>query len=127
VGERSSRPDQRLTRRDRITEEYEYKAVIRKGQLLPGRAFKAYLLLGKNLDRKAGFIAGKAVGGACDRNRAKRVLREAYRRLKPLTEPGGFNIVFVARAKAAELRADDIAGEMAELFDRCGLLRRESE
>lgn len=116
-------PDQSLRRRDRITEEYEYKAVIRKGQPLPGKAFKVYLLLGPNLQRKVGFIAGKRVGSACKRNRAKRVLREAYRRLKPLIEPRGFNIVFVARSRAAHLSTDEVAAEMTELFKRCDLLR----
>jgi ribonuclease P protein component len=116
------RPDQSLRKRDRITEEYEYKAVIRNGQPLPGKAFKVYLLRGPNLQRKAGFIAGKRVGSACDRNRAKRLLREAYRRLKPLTEPSGFNIVFVARSAAVHLSTDEVAAEMTELFKRCELL-----
>lgn len=118
--------DERLRRHERITEEHEYKAVIKRGKLVAGKAFKAYLLVGKELDRKAGFIAGKAVGGACERNRAKRVLKEAYRRLKPNLEPKGFKIVFIAKQASAHLKSHEIRQEMAEKFEKIGLLRTQS-
>jgi ribonuclease P protein component len=116
--------DRSLKRRERITEQYEYKAVIREGRLVRGNAFKAYVVIEKHLERKVGFIAGKKVGGACDRNRARRVLREAYRHLKPELEPDGFKVVFVAKPTAARLKSQEIRSEMAEMFDENGLLRR---
>jgi ribonuclease P protein component len=114
--------DQRLSRDERITEEYEYKTVIRGGKLIWAETFKAYLLSGRDLERKAGFIAGKGVGGACERNRARRLLKEAYRHLKQGLQPGGFNVVFVARRGAAEAHRCRIETEMKGLFDQCGLV-----
>ena len=113
--------DQRLRRDERLTEQYEYKTVIRNGRLIWAETFKAYFLSGKDLERKAGFIAGKGVGGACERNRARRLLKEAYRGLKPGLRPQGFNVVFVARRGAAEAHKCRIEGEMKGLFDQCGL------
>lgn len=120
------RYDEKLRRHERITEEHEYRTVIREGRLLTAKAFKAYLLIAGDLERKAGFIAGKAVGGACDRNRARRVLREAYRRLKPDLEPGGFKVAFIAKQAAARLKSREIRQQMAEVFADLGLLRKQS-
>ena len=118
--------DERLRRRDRITEEHEYRTVIRKGRLIAGNAFKAYVLTGKDLERRAGFIAGKTVGGAAERNRARRVLREAYRVLKDDLESDGFRIVFIAKQAAARLKVQQIRHEMAERLAKLGLLRPQS-
>lgn len=115
--------DERLRRRERITEEHEYRTVIRKGKLVAGKAFKAYVLTGEDLERRAGFIAGKTVGGANDRNRARRVLREAYRTLKPGLVPEGFRIVFIAKPAAARFKVQQIRQEMAEKFAKLGFLR----
>ncbi len=49
-----------------------------------------------------GFTATKRVGGAVVRNRAKRRLREAARRLLPLHAAPGRDYVFIARAGTAK-------------------------
>ena len=46
---------------------------------------------------RAGFTATKRIGGAVERNRAKRRLREAARLLLPALATPGFDYVFVAR------------------------------
>lgn len=46
---------------------------------------------------RTGFTATKRIGGAVERNRAKRRLREAVRQLLPDLAHPGFDYVFVAR------------------------------
>ncbi|HEY3950477.1 ribonuclease P protein component [Phenylobacterium sp.] len=46
---------------------------------------------------RAGFTATKRIGGAVERNRAKRRLREAARLLLPELGSPGFDYVFIAR------------------------------
>ena len=47
---------------------------------------------------RAGFTATRKIGGAVDRNRAKRRLREAARQLLPLHGRPGRDYVFIARS-----------------------------
>jgi ribonuclease P protein component len=49
---------------------------------------------------RAGFTATKRIGGAVERNRAKRRLREAARLLLPALGSPGFDYVFIARGGA---------------------------
>ncbi len=51
---------------------------------------------------RVGFTATKKIGGAVERNRAKRRLREAARALLPLHGLPGHDYVFVARATTIE-------------------------
>jgi len=46
---------------------------------------------------RAGFTATKRIGGAVERNRAKRRMREAARLLLPELASPGFDYVFIAR------------------------------
>jgi ribonuclease P protein component len=117
------RSEEGLRRSERIRQEFEYREVIRNGRLMTGRTFKAYLLIRVELDRKAGFIAGKHVGNACLRNRAKRLLREAYRKLKPCLPGDGFRVVFVAKPSTPLARLLDIKDEMVWMFGECGLMQ----
>ena len=50
---------------------------------------------------RIGFTATRRIGGAVDRNRAKRRLREAARILAPLHARAGCDYVFIARGGTA--------------------------
>jgi ribonuclease P protein component len=69
----------------------------------------------------AAFVAGRRVGGAVQRNRARRVLREAWRSLAPRIDRGA-DVVFVARRGILQARFSDLEQEMRALLDRSGLM-----
>jgi ribonuclease P protein component len=114
--------DERLKRHERITDEHEYKEVIGKGKMLLCRMFKAYFLIDTATERKAGFIVGRRVGKACERNRARRLLKEAYRKLKPWVLSSGFKVAFIASRGVNNASLEDIQSEMRGMFEKCGLL-----
>jgi ribonuclease P protein component len=66
---------------------------------------------------RCGFAAGKSVGTAVARNRAKRLLREAVRKRAPQLAPG-WDLIFIARAPLAKVKL----GQAQEAVDN--LLRR---
>lgn len=66
------------------------------------------------------FVAGRRVGGAVVRNRARRVLRAAWREISPQIRPG-FDLALVARAGIRGAGTEELVAEMQELITRAGL------
>ena len=65
-----------------------------------------------------GVIASRAsVGGAVERNRAKRRLRELYRRHQHLVPPG-FDLILTARAAVLRLEFADLEKKFVEACRR---------
>ncbi len=70
---------------------------------------------------RVAFSAGKRVGGAVQRNRAKRRLREAVRPLlSSLAE--GWDLLLIARSGAVTADYTDLAGAVRTLFQKAGVL-----
>lgn len=69
------------------------------------------------------FVAGRRVGGAVLRNRARRILRAAWRELAH--EVGsGHDIVVVARATIVGARTHELVAEVGELLSRAQVIER---
>jgi ribonuclease P protein component len=60
-------------------------------------------------------VAGRRVGGAVQRNRARRILREAWRQVASQVPPEQ-DAVLVARAAIAGASTKDLVAEMTELL-----------
>jgi ribonuclease P protein component len=115
--------DRGLGKSERITRKFEYSSVISQRNATPGRYLKAYLLIEQGAKRKAGFIAGRAVGSAVARNRARRLLKESYRRLKSELRDEGFKVVFVGLPGISRAGADDVQADMRRVLKKMGLVR----
>lgn len=68
---------------------------------------------------RVGYTCSKKVGGAVERNRAKRRLREAARILIPTRGLPGWDYVLIGRAGATTgRRFDDLLGDLAAALER---------
>jgi ribonuclease P protein component len=89
----------------------EVKRVFDEGRAVHGMRVVMFLAPGQ--DRVA-VIAGRKVGKAVQRNRARRVLRAAWRSVQPAA--AGSDVVLVARAAIAGARTDDVVAELQALL-----------
>jgi ribonuclease P protein component len=74
---------------------------------------------------RAGFVAGKSVGTAVARNRAKRLLREALRGCASRLA-AGWDLVLIARRPLAESRLSETRPALEQLLRRAKVLVHEA-
>jgi len=97
----------------RLVSRADFSRVYREGRRYAGHALALYVRPTR-FGRRVGVTAGRGIGGAVVRNRAKRRLREAYRRIEARLCATG-DIVVVARPGAAEAGFIEIMREMEAL------------
>jgi ribonuclease P protein component len=109
--------DQRLTHSPLFFETYE-AGLCRRGRLMT-------LWIRKQPDAslRMGVVASRRVGGAVQRNRAKRLLREAWR-LNRHRFAGGVDVILSARSDIVRVTLDDVVRELMYLGSKTGLLNR---
>jgi ribonuclease P protein component len=67
------------------------------------------------------FVAGRRVGGAVVRNRARRILRAAWREFAPKVREG-YDVALVARASIRGTRTPDLIPEVEGLLSRARVI-----
>jgi ribonuclease P protein component len=87
--------DERFRPRDRIRKRSEYKAIYDRGQRIPSSNFVLFVMRNGTGRPRLGITVTRRVGGAVKRNRAKRLIREIFRRHK--SELGDVDIVVNGR------------------------------
>lgn len=106
---------------ERLTKNKEFQAVYKRGQAYVGRYVVLYVLPQRSRVTRTGFTVGKKVGGAVERNRVRRRLKEVHRSLQPQIKLG-FDLVLVARPRALTVPFQDLSKEVRRLLGQAKLL-----
>src|SRR5687767_6106354 len=82
VAERRGLGESRLRLRERVRSAADFRRAFRKGLRFDGALFTLLAVANQLEVARIGLAAGRRVGNAAVRNRAKRLLRETFRRNK---------------------------------------------
>ena len=111
---------------ERLQYGHQFRQIYERGRKVEGRLLALYLLdepatKPAPSGRAVGVVTGRKLGGAVQRNRARRLLREAYRLNKHKLKPN-IQIVIVARYGIRGKRLPDVEAELLRLFGTAGML-----
>jgi ribonuclease P protein component len=107
-----------------LTKPEQYGLVHEKGSTKVGGLLVVRTLPNGLAGSRYGFSVSKRVGKAVTRNRIKRLLREILRATLLLD---GWDIVFIARKRAAYADYNELKSEVENLLSHSGALAREHE
>ena len=103
----------RFRARERLRTGGEFDAVFKRGTRLEGRLFLLVAAPNRLRHDRLGLAVSRRVGGAVQRNRARRLVRESFRRLAPRPGPS-VDLVVVARAEIVGCGQAEVDRELRE-------------
>ncbi|HNT23250.1 MAG TPA: ribonuclease P protein component [Anaerolineales bacterium] len=110
-----------MKRSFRLTRSTDFKRVRQFGKSYAHPLVVLVTLPNPGTDSRCGVAAGRSLGGAVQRNRAKRMLREAMRPLMTVIRPG-WDLLLLSRRPLAQAQLPEIQSALQQLLRRAGLL-----
>ena len=115
-----------MQRKFRLTRSTDFKRVRRTGK---SYAHPLVVLVAQASEApkvRVGVTAGRSVGGAVQRNKAKRLLREAMRPLLPDLPPG-WDLILIARPALIPTSLQEIRRVLISLLRRAQIISLANE
>lgn len=111
---------------ERLRHGHQFRRVYEQGRRIPGRLAVLYVVEAAaspspGAARMIGVITGRAIGGAVERNRARRLMREAFR-LNRQKLKDNFQMIVVARTAIRGAGFTEVQAELLRLLRAAGMM-----
>ena len=93
-----------------LKQNWEFHRAYNRGVSLVSPSYVLYVCKGKKNQLRLGITAGKKIGTAVSRNRAKRVITAAFD-MCAMHIPTGYDCVVVARTRILNLKSNIVAAD----------------
>lgn len=104
-----------------LTRNNDFRRAYAKGKSYVSPVVVVYVLKNRQRLLRVGITTSKKIGNAVQRNRSRRVIREAYRQLADRVRPG-FDLVFVARGRTCHVKSTEVQRHLEKQLKAAGLL-----
>ena len=102
----------------------DFRRLYNRGKAVTDPALVVYYSKNRAGICRIGITTSKKIGNAVERNRSRRVIREAFRQVCPDINPC-YDIVMAARSKTKYLKSTRVAETMRRIFGEQGMLKTE--
>ena len=116
-GCRMGESSQSFPKTDRILKRDVFRRVYEQGNRIQTKYFTAFVLASSGKHPRLGITATRKMGNSVERSRARRLVREAFRRNKWLA-PVGVDIVINVKRPLVEAGYRDFEGDFIAFLER---------
>ena len=111
-----------------LKKNYEFKNVLSKGKFYVGKKIKIVILKNKKDNNYLGIAIGTKNGKAFQRNRIKRLIREAYKNIENSLESSSDIVVLMKKnIDIKDVKYKDILEDMRNIFKNAEIIRKEEK
>ena len=104
----------------------DFRRIYGRGKSFVTPFFVVYCMKNKYNDIRLGITAGKKIGGAVERNRAKRVITAAFSSVLPNIQ-NGLDFVIVARTRILNVKSTELALIFEKTLKTAGAFKNDNE
>ena len=103
----------------------DFRRIYARGKSYVSPLVVVYALKNRTKHVRVGITTSKKVGNAVQRNRSRRVIREAFRALAPRVRPR-VDLLLVGRGETPYVPSTDVRRQLERQLQAAGLLREET-
>lgn len=105
-----------------LKENKDFRRLYYRAKSIASPCLVTYAMKNRTGETRVGITTGKKIGGAVQRNRARRVIRAAFDELEGRLD-GAYDIVFVARTKTTEVKMQRVLADMEKQLCELGVIK----
>ena len=113
---------EKFPRKLRLTKSRFFREAYAQKQRWVGKYMVLWLRKGEGADVRLGVVSSRKVGNAVRRNKARRRIREIYRKNRWQFREGPYDLVLVSRYAIVEAPWDLVVREFLKLAKKAGIL-----
>lgn len=115
-----------MLKKNVLRKDKDFSAIYRRGKSVGDRYLVLFYRPNNLTYNRTGFLASKKVGNSVKRNRAKRLMKESFRKIETYL-PNGYDFIIIARNTINDKKYVEVEKSLFSAFKRTGVMRKNED